>query len=358
MGIIQNRNRPCKAVLISTKQKAKSLDVTKQVTQSYFFVCWNKKRNLSCLTVKYPSSYCIVTAESKNCHPLVVFNKNGLTLLNDIQFKPALRLLMIGLLMLISFSGFSQKVQKVVSLAPSITENIYLLDAQDKLVGCTSYCTQALADGVSKVGETVNVNVEKIFALQPDLVLTMQLTKPQDVEALKNLGIRVELIPTPKTFDEICEQTIRIGSLLGQENKAAAIIQSAHQIVDSLKEICFQTNKKPRIFFQIGANPIFTVLQNTFMDDFITICNGVNIADGMTKGTITRESVLVRNPDVIIVATMGGFGKKEKEIWSSYPGLKAAKNKHIFLIDSKIACSPTPVNFVKALKNVYQFVTQ
>ncbi len=272
--------------------------------------------------------------------------------------KSGFRLLAVIIFLLIANLGFSQNIERVISLAPSITENIYLLGAEDKLVGCTSYCTQAVSDGVEQVGSTVNVNVEKVFALQPDLVLAMQLTKPQDLAAMKKLGIKVEMIPSPKSFDEICDQTIYIGKLIGSEDAAQTIIGQTKHTVDSLKQLCLQFSEPHKIFFQIGANPIFTVLENTFMNDYILFCNGENIANGMTKGTMTRESILVRNPDVIIVATMGGFGIEEQNIWKSYSGISAAKNNKVFLINAETACSPTPLNFAKAFTDVYKFVNQ
>ncbi len=268
------------------------------------------------------------------------------------------KLLVTVLLLFLSFFSFSQNVKKVISLAPSITENIYLLGAEDKLVGCTSYCTQAVSDGVEQIGSTVDVNVEKIFALQPDLVLTMLMTKHQDVEAMKKLGLKVVVIPSPKSFDEICKQTLQIGKLVGAEDSAHKIIQQIKQSVDSLKQKCSAIQNHPKIFFQLGSNPIFTVLENTFMNDYILFCNGENIANGMTKGTMTRESILLKNPDIIIVATMGGFGIKEQNIWESYHGISAAKNDKVFLIDSETACSPTPVAFLKAFTDVYKFVSQ
>lgn len=253
--------------------------------------------------------------------------------------------------------GNAKQVKRIISLTPSITENIYLIGADDKLVGCTSYCTQAVAAGVQQVGSTVEVNVEKIVTLQPDLVLAMELTKPQDIASLKKLGIRVEIINTPKNFTEICEQTIRIGKLVGNTSEAEKLIQSSKSIVEDIRNNSKNLSKS-KIFFQIGANPIFTVLQNTFMDDYISICNGENIAAGMTKGTMTRESILIKNPDVIIIATMGGFGEEEQKVWNTYTGMSAVKNKKVFIISSETSCSPTPVNFVSALKDVYEFVSQ
>jgi len=258
--------------------------------------------------------------------------------------------------LLFTFSAFSQPFNRVISLAPSITENLYLIGAQNKLVGCTSFCTLAIADGKEQIGSTVDVNIEKILKLKPDLVLAMLLTKPQDIETMRRLGIKVELIPTPKNFQEICNQTIQIAKLTGNEKTAGEIVQKTTKEVDILKLKCKKQTEKPKIFFQLGSNPIFTVLENTFMNDFILLCNGENIANGLSKGSLTRESVLMKNPDVIIVATMGGFGLEEQKIWQSYAGLKAAKNNKIFLIDSETACSPTPVNFAKAFADVVKFV--
>jgi iron complex transport system substrate-binding protein len=271
--------------------------------------------------------------------------------MNLIKFKLVLVFIVLVLL------GNGQNVKRIISLTPSITENIYLIGANDKLVGCTSYCKQAVAAGIQQVGSTVEVNVEKILSLQPDLVLAMELTKPQDIATLRKLGIQVEIINTPKNFTEICEQTILIGKLVGNTAEAEKVILSSKSIVEDIRQKSKKLDKS-KIFFQIGANPIFTVLQNTFMDDYIGICNGENIAAGMTKGTMTRESILLKNPDVIIIATMGGFGVEEQKIWNTYSGISAVKKEKVFIISSETSCSPTPVNFVSAVQDVFKFVSQ
>lgn len=271
--------------------------------------------------------------------------------MNLLKFK------LFVVLAIIVFSVNAQVAKRVISLTPSITENIYLIGAQDKLVGCTSYCVQAINDDVQQVGSAVNVNIEKVFALQPDLVLTMGLTKPQDLEAMKKLGIKVELIKTPKTFEEICAQTLYIAKLVGHSANAEKVVQQAKTTVTDIRQKSSKLEQS-KIFFQIGANPIFTVLQNTFMDDYITICNGENISAGMTKGTMTRESILLKNPDVIVIATMGGFGMEEQKVWNTYSGMSAVKKEKVFIISSETSCSPTPTNFVSALEDVYKFVSQ
>ena len=287
---------------------------------------------------------------------LISVKNNGLY--NLYVFLRMEKVLFTFYFLLFTFSAFSQPFNRVISLAPSITETLYLVGAENKLVGCTSFCTLAIEDGKEQIGSTVDVNIEKILKVKPDLVLAMLLTKPQDIETMRRLGIKVEVIPTPKNFAEICSQTIDIAKLVGYESAAKVIVQKSKHTVDSLMQKSVQRSGKPKIFFQLGSNPIFTVLENTFMNDFILLCNGENIANGLTKGSVTRESVLMKNPDVIIVATMGGFGAEEQKTWQSYAGLKAAKNNKIFLIDSETACSPTPVNFAKAFSDVVKFVNQ
>ena len=265
--------------------------------------------------------------------------------------------LLFSILAFCHLHSFSQPFHRIISLAPSITEVIYSLDAQKQLAGCTSFCTPAVADGVQIVGSAVEVNVEKTLSLKPDLVLAMQLTKEQDLQALRKLGINVILVPTPKNFDEICKQTIEIGKLTGKESNALRITTKAELAVDSLSQIAHKNRPVQKIFFQLGSNPIFTVLDNTFMNDFILLANSRNIFEGIKKGSVTRESVLAKNPDIIIVATMGGFGKEEKKVWEGYKNLKAATDKKIFLISSETSCTPTPESFVSAFTDVIKFVT-
>lgn len=261
------------------------------------------------------------------------------------------------LFLILSTTLSAQEVTRVISLASSITDNIYLVGGKDKLVGCTSYCMPAVKDGKEVVGSAIEVNVEKILALNPDVVLAMKLTKVQDVESLKRLGLKVVVMETPKSFDEICAQTLRIAQLIGKTEQAQKIVAEAREKVEIIQKKA-KAISPSKVFFQIGSNPIFTVLQNTFMDDYITFCNAQNIAGGLKQGTMTRENVLLENPDVIIIAEMGGFGQTEKKVWNSYTSLSAVKQNKVFLISSEMSCSPSPMNFVHTLEAIYNDIIQ
>lgn len=265
----------------------------------------------------------------------------------------------IGLIIGILFSlqSFSKSVERIVSLAPSLTKNIYYLQAQNQLVGCTSYCTEAVADGKEIVASAIKVNVEKTVSLEPDLVIVTTITSPETIDLLKNLGVKVEVFGTPKDFEEICDQFLRLGKLIGKEEKAKTIIAETTEKVNTLKQEMV-TGNHPNIFFQVGVDPIFAVLSNTFMDDYIQLAGGTNIAKDLKHGTMTRESVLAKNPDYIYIVTMGLSGENEKEVWERFPQMNATKEEHIFVVDADKACSPTPITFLETFEEVVKTMKQ
>ena len=247
---------------------------------------------------------------------------------------------------------FSTSPQRIISLVPSITEQLYLLGVEDKLIGCTVYCQRPPeAKKKEKVGTVIEVNLEKIVSLKPDLVLATSLTNLKATKKLKSIGINLVSFPPPKNFSEICRQFLKLAKLVGKEKEAGEIIIRVKERADSIKKnvkFC----KGPKVFVQIGARPLFTVTKHSFINDLIRFAGGINIAGEIEAGYYNREEVLKSNPDVIIIVTMGVVGEEEKKIWQDFETLNAAKLNRIYIIDSDKICSPTPVNFVKALEEI------
>lgn len=264
-------------------------------------------------------------------------------------------LLFILLIAICVQSVNGQSYNRIVSLSRVITQDIYLLGAKDKLVGCTSYCDMAISDKKEVIATAVEVNVEKIIMLKPDLVIATTITKSETIETLKKVGIRVVAFPTTRSYNDICQNFRQIAEYTGKKDVAENVINNQKHRLDSIISLTPKI-QKPKVFFEIGTKPIFTVMPNTFMDDFITFAGGINVASDLTRGTITRESVLLRNPDVIIIVTMGILADEEKASWLSCKELNAAKNKKIFIIDSDKACSPTPVTFIDVVDELIKLI--
>ncbi len=242
--------------------------------------------------------------------------------------------------------------KRVVSLAPSMTEEIYLLGAEDNLVGNTTYCvTPPAAQYKEKVGAITKIDLERIVGLKPDLVLATSLTNPKMIQKLKSLGIEVKLFPAAKNFTSLCEQFLELGKVINKEVKAKEIIAMAEEKVSAIKARTTALSK-PKVFIEIGAKPLFTANRDFFLNDFVKLAGGVNIAEGSKIGTYSREEVLRQNADVILVVTMGLAGEKEKESWQKFRTLNAVKRGRIHVIDSRKICSPTPVTFVETLEEI------
>lgn len=254
-----------------------------------------------------------------------------------------------------TLSAVAQNHGRIVSLAPSLTQSLYYLDAQEKIIGVTSYCTVAKDDQKEIVASAVKANLEKVVSLKPDLVIVSGFTNPKDIETLRKFNIQVEVFQSPKSFDEICAQFTRLGKLIGNSAKAEQIVAESRRKIAAIAAKP-KWKKQPKMFFQIGANPLFTVVPNTFMDDYMKLLGARNIAQNLTRGTVGREFVIAGNPDYIFIVTMGIVGDEEKAVWSKYRNLAAARKKQIFIIESDIACQPTPITFAQTMEIIDKLV--
>lgn len=250
-------------------------------------------------------------------------------------------------------AAMAARAQRIVSLGPLNTENIYLLGAGDRLVGDTSYCVRPeAAKHKPKIGSVMQVSIEKIISLYPDLVLATALTRPEQINQLEKMGVRIVRFRQPASFAEICEQFIELGKLLGLEERARQIVSQAREEVVALQRKIELLPKK-KVFLQVGSRPLFASVTSSFTHDFIALGGGINIAGDQRTGTMKVEKVIAENPEVIIIAIMGsetGIAAEEKKNWQQMYVLKAAQTGRIYTIDPDLVCSPSPATFVQTLR--------
>lgn len=259
------------------------------------------------------------------------------------------RIFLIATALFISCGLSAQECKRIVSLAASITNNLCLLDAEDRIVGCTQFCPVAGKGNIPVVADAVNVNIEKVVSLKPDIVIAGGLTHPRIVSALEKMGIRTLHWKQPKDFNEICSQLEDLGKICGKSELAARHVKESRE---RLAKITAQLKGQPKIFMEQGTNPLYTVLPDSFVNDYILLLGGTNICADLKNGVISRELVLLRNPDIIIIVSMGNMGPLEKKEWEKYGTVNAVKNKQIYLVDAEEACIPTPVTFINVLEKL------
>lgn len=254
------------------------------------------------------------------------------------------------------FSLAQDYPQRIISLGPAITENLYILEAQDKMIANTVYCrTPPGKEKKEKIGTVIKVSLERIVELKPDLVVATSLTDRKQLEAMKNLSIRVVEISGARNFADICSGFLELARLIGKENDALRIIKQVKEEVDLIVGQ-IQGLPKPRVIVQIGARPLFVATQEYAVNDFVRLAGGINLAEDLTSGLYSREEALRQNPEVIIITTMGIIGEDEERGWYKYKSLKAVKNNRVHIVDEAKLCAPTLLSFTGTLREMVEIL--
>jgi len=265
-------------------------------------------------------------------------------------------LLFLAVLVLVSgntaFSA-ADYPQRIISLGPGITEDLYLLGAGDRIVGVTTYCHRPEeARKKDKVGTVLEVNLEEIVIRKPDLVLAINLTDPRAVEKMKSLGIRVHRFSLARNFSELNQQFLELGRLVGKAELAEEIVSRARAEVNRISA-GLKGLPRPRVFVQVGAKPLFAVNRDYFLNDFIRLAGGINTSEEAGAGGLySREKVIQDDPEIIIIAAMGLAAEDEKRSWEGFKTLRAVKKRRIYIVDPDKYCNPTPLSFGEALKEM------
>ncbi len=247
---------------------------------------------------------------------------------------------------------------RIISLAPSLTENVYLLGCGEQLVGVTVYCEYPEpAKSKAKIGTVLEPNIEKIIILKPDLVLaTKEGNKPEVVKELRNLGIRVFVFGEKKSFSDILLSFNQLAGLLDREEIARKILNDTNHRLKAVQERIGQLPRK-KVFIQLSVNPLMTVAQDTFIDEIISLAGGSNIAHDcqMRYPIYSLEAIVVQDPEVIVITEMGIATIEAKEAWTKFPNISAVKARKIFVLDTKQShyfCEPTPLGFAQSVEEI------
>jgi iron complex transport system substrate-binding protein len=235
---------------------------------------------------------------------------------------------------------------RIVSLAPSITEMIYFLGLGDRLVGVTrfSYFPKE-AQKKSKVGAYTDINVEKVIALNPDLVIaTVDGNMRADVEMLERAGIPVYVI-NPRTINQVVDTMERLGEICGIPERAKTLVSGLRARVIRVLE-AVKDKERPRVLLLINTRPLMSVNQNTIHHNIIQIAGGTNMTadQPITYPKLNMEAVIKGKPDVIIISSMerGGWHEKAREEWLEWPTLPAVQKGRVYVIDSDLIDRPAP----------------
>ncbi len=236
--------------------------------------------------------------------------------------------------------------QRLISLAPSITEIIYALEQENRLKGVTRYSDfPTAATKLPKVGSYVRLDLERIVALNPDLCIAIKDGNPKEIiDRLESLKIPVYVV-NPRNLNTVLETIREVGKILNAGDKAENLLTNLHTRIQRVKSLITQDTYRPGVFFQIGISPIVSVGTDTFLHELIVLAGGKNLADGKTPyPRFSREQVLTLTPEIFIVTSMArqAVFEQVKAEWRRWPSMPAVRNDRIFLVDSNLFDRPSP----------------
>lgn len=232
----------------------------------------------------------------------------------------------------------SSVANRIISLSPNTTEILFHIGAGNKIVGADEYSNYPpAANKIIRVNNHAAANYELIISLKPDLVIAWQSGNGEKIIArLRELGLPVFVVET-QHMQEIPSLYRRLGELSGQPVIAK---QQADIFAEKLERLSqsFASREKVRTFYQIWNDPLMTLNGDHILTDIIELCGGVNVfADSAALVPyVNMESVLARDPQVII---SGGANKDDLwnlGIWQKWSGLSAVKNRQIYSIPSDL----------------------
>jgi cobalamin transport system substrate-binding protein len=234
-----------------------------------------------------------------------------------------------------------QPVRRIVSLAPSLTETIYALGLQERLVGDTDYCDYPPeAQQKTKVGGAINPSLEAIAALHPDLVLvTRSLNRLDTVNALAGLGIP-SYATDPHTVAEIISSTQRMAEVLGAPAAGDAIVKDLERRLAETQQRVASLPQR-RVFFVVWTEPLISIGKDTFIADALLYAGAISIVDSPQDWPqVSLEDVVRQQPEFLIFAeSHAETAPPDLEALSNLPGwriLDAVRNHHYALVSDAV----------------------
>lgn len=238
---------------------------------------------------------------------------------------------------------------------PSNTEILFALGLGKNIIAVSDKCNfppEALKK--KRIG-AININVEEIIALNPDLIVMLGDAQKRQIELLKSYRLPVFVI-NPRSIAELSRSISVLGKITRTQRSASKIVWQINDDIAAVKASNCSTYK-PKIFVELWHDPMITAAGGTFIDDIISICGAVNIGQQAGNGypSYSIESLIAHDPDYIIVAGKSSEDIRRLRSDKRLENMTAIKENKILLIDSDIITRPTP-RLITALNLISTFI--
>lgn len=224
--------------------------------------------------------------------------------------------------------------QRIVSISPAITEVMFLVGAQDKLVGISDFCKfPPETEKITKVGGMHNINFEVLLSLHPDVVLIGSMVSQKDVDAIEQMGIPVVCIVEESSLEGMSEMMEVIGRITQCEEKGNAEAAQWREKIAERKTHAPSPENRKCVYYVVGFGDggDFTAPKNTHIQEIIELAGARNAGDSLTGWNISREYLFKVDPDIILVRREDSAAFVSRH---PYTQLNAVKGGSVYGIES------------------------
>ncbi len=235
-------------------------------------------------------------------------------------------------------------VDRVVSLAPNLTEIVFAVGAGNRLVGRTSYCDfPAEAKAVAEVGDTLHPSLERIIALKPQVVLVSTASQLEVfTQQLKGQNIAV-FVTDPHDLEGVFSSIERIGEIVGEKDQANLLLQKLRERTNAVEKAVSQ--KPPvKVFYQVSGEPLYTAGRDSFVTDLMRRAGAASVTADVPGAwpKYSNESALAARPDAIILPTGGSMGAANAKVAEALRQSPAVLQGRVYKINDDHLARPGP----------------
>ncbi|WP_428979338.1 cobalamin-binding protein [Cupriavidus oxalaticus] len=236
----------------------------------------------------------------------------------------------------------AQPARRVVSLAPHVTEMIFAAGGGDRIVGTVHYSDYPpQARDIPRVGDNKALDLERIAALKPDLIVVWHHGNAQkQTDRLRALGLPL-FYSEPRKLASIPENVEKLGTLLGTEATARRAADSFRQQVETLRKT-YAARPPVTVFYQVWQQPLMTLNGQHLVSDMLALCGGRNLFGAETPlvPTVSVEAVVAGNPEAMLTAGMGATRSDQPlpdyAMWQRWKQVTAVARNNLFVIDGDL----------------------
>lgn len=234
--------------------------------------------------------------------------------------------------------------RRIVTLSPHVTELLFAAGAGAKLIATVEFSDYPPeAKRLPRVGGYETLDVERIVALKPDLVVAWGSGNPPSViDQLRALGLAL-FVSEPRSLDDVASTLQTLGRLAGAESSANRAAASFRQRAAEIRAR-YSTRPPVRVFYQVWDLPLMTVNDAHLISKVLNLCGGINVFGSLSAlaPTVDVEAVLAADPEVIIGSEEAGARNDALEAWRRWPRLSASKRGNIFQMPPDIMVRHAP----------------